>query len=97
MDAGAMALLYDAALGLVAWSADAVDVRSMAERSPPGMEWSCTLHHRTPARGAPVDTVVVRPVGAVLDGRNRTGPHSRGAQPLRMGGTQSAPVRRVAG
>jgi hypothetical protein len=92
-----MALLDDAVLGLVAWSADAVDVRSMVERSPPGMELSCTLHYHTPARDAPVDTVVVRPVGAVLDGRNRTGPHSRNAQPLRMDGTQSAPVWRLAG
>jgi hypothetical protein len=90
-----MALLDDAVLGLVAWSADAVDVRSMVERSPPGMELSCTLHYRTPARDAPVDTVVVRPVGAVLDGWNRTGPHSRGAQPLRTGGTRAAPLQRV--
>jgi hypothetical protein len=72
--ADAMALLYNAASGLMAWSPDAVDVRSIAERRAPGMEWSRTLHHRTPARGAPIDTVVVRPAGAVLDRWNRTGP-----------------------
>jgi hypothetical protein len=95
MDAGAMALRYDAASGLVAWSADAVDVRSVAERSSPAMELSGTPHHRIPARAAPMDTVVVRPSGAVLDGWNRTGPHSRRAQTLGTGGTRSAPVPRV--
>ena len=83
MNAGAMALLYDA--------------RSGAERSPPAMEPSCTPHHRAPARAAPKDTVVVHPAGAVLDGWDRTGPHSRGAQPLRTGGTRASPVQRVAG
>jgi hypothetical protein len=53
MDAGAMALLYDAVSG--------------AERSPPAMELSCTTHYCAPARAAPMDTVVVRPVAAVLD------------------------------
>jgi hypothetical protein len=95
-DTGAMALLYDAASGLVVWSADAVDVRSVAERSPPAMALSCTPHHSTPARAAPMDTIVVRPAGATLDGWNRTGPHSQGAQPLCKGGTRSAPWQPVA-
>jgi hypothetical protein len=37
-----MALRFDAASGLMAWSADAVEVRSVAARSPPAMELSCT-------------------------------------------------------
>jgi hypothetical protein len=44
-----MALLDDAAPGLVAWAAGAVDVRRIAERSAHGMELSRTLHPRTPA------------------------------------------------
>jgi hypothetical protein len=83
MNAGAMALLYDAASG--------------AERSLPAMEPSCTPHHRAPARAASMDTVVVHPAGAVLDGWDRTGPHSRGAKPLRPGGTRAVPVQRVTG
>ena len=97
MDTGAMALPYDAASGLVAWSADARNGRRVAERSPPAMELSCTPHYRAPARAAPMDTAVVRPAGAVFDGWNRTGPHARGAQLLRTGGTRSAPVLRGAG
>jgi hypothetical protein len=97
MDAGAMALLDDAASGLAAWSADAVDVRRVAGRSPPAMELLCSPHHRTHARAASMDTVIVRPAGTVRDGWNRTGPHSRGAQPLRPGRTRAAPVPRAAG
>src|SRR5262245_10095901 len=48
-----MALLYDAASGLVARSADAVEVRRAAERSPPGQELSCSLPHRTPPETPP--------------------------------------------
>ena len=82
MDAGAMALLDDAA--------------SEAERSPPAMELSCTPHSRAAARAAPMDTVVVRPTGTVLDGWHRTSPHSWGAQTLHKSGNRSAPVPRVA-
>jgi hypothetical protein len=59
--------------------------------------WRChTPLITAPPRAAPVDTVVLRPAGAVLDGWHRTGPHSRGAQPLCRGGTRSAPWQRVA-
>ena len=47
MDAGAMALLYDAASG--------------AERSPPARELSCTRITAPPARAAPMDMVVGGP------------------------------------
>ena len=46
MDAGAMALLYDAVSG--------------AERRPPAVERSCTPHDRAPARAAPMDINVGR-------------------------------------
>jgi hypothetical protein len=87
-DAVAMALVCDAALGPVAWSADAVDVLSVAERSPPAaIEPSCIPRHCTPARATQVDRVVVRPGGTAHGGWNRASPHARCVQHLHKGGT----------
>jgi hypothetical protein len=87
-DTVAMALVCDTALGLVVWSAVAVEVRRMAERSPPAaMALSCLPHHGPPTRAIQVDTVGVHPAGAVLDGWNRARPPARCVQHLHKGGT----------
>jgi hypothetical protein len=87
-DTVARALVCDAASGPVAWSADAVAVRRVAERSPPAaMERSCIPHHGTPAQATQVDTVIVCPGGVALDGWNMSSPHARCVQHLHKSGT----------
>jgi hypothetical protein len=90
------ALLFDATrwLRLCLRSPAAAAAETLFLRPPLALSQERQI--KPPRATAPVDTVVVRPAGAVLDGWNRTGPHSRGAQPLCKGGTRSAPWQRVA-
>jgi hypothetical protein len=48
-----MALLEDATSGPVAWSAEVMDGRRVAERSPPSMELSCSLMTALPSEPPP--------------------------------------------
>ena len=52
----------------------------------PGVAWRLALTDGPSRISQRMDTVGVRLVGAVLDGRHRAGPYPRRAQPLRMGG-----------
>ena len=67
------------------------------ERLGPGVARRLALTDGPSRISQRMDTVGVRPAGAVLDGWNRAGPHPRRAQPLRTEGTRSAPGPRGAG
>jgi hypothetical protein len=95
-DTVAIALLRDTMVARAPWSPETGDGLCVVERSPPDMG---SPHHHDPCpatRAAQVDTVVVCPVSAALDEWDRASPHSWGTQSLRHGGTQAAPLQRVA-
>jgi hypothetical protein len=95
-DTVTIALLRDTMPALTTWSPDTGNGLSVVEQSPPDMG-SPHNHDPCPATQATqVDTVIVCPVGAALDGWERASPASWGTQSLRHGETQAAPLQRVA-
>ena len=95
-DTVAMALLRDTMPARTTCSLETGDGLSVVEQSPPDMG-SPQNHDPCPAtRVAQVDTVVVCPVGAALDGWDRANPYSWGIQSLHHGEMQAAPWQRVA-
>jgi hypothetical protein len=74
-----MALLDDAASGLVAWSAEVMDGRRVAERSSPSMELSCSPHDRAPPEPHPWTRLSGVLLMLSLTGRTRAAPVPRGA------------------
>jgi hypothetical protein len=95
-DAVAMVLRRNTLATRAAWPPNAEEGLRMVERSPPDIESSPT-HAPCPAtRATQVDTVVVCPVGAALDGWNRASTRARGTPPPRRRETRIAPLQRVA-
>ncbi len=95
-DAVAIVLLRDTLATRAAWPPDTGDGRRVVERSPPDMGSSHNHAPCTATRATQVDTVVVCPVVAALDGWNRASTRSRGTAPLRHRETRIAPLQRVA-
>lgn len=80
----------------VAWSADTGEVIRVDQRSPPDCGPSCSYDPGLTTRATSVDRFDGCPAGAVLCGRNRASPYTRGARPLSQGGSRVVPWRRAA-